>query len=103
MRRWMCGVWAGLEEKYEFCVVRGHLVSIRTFSAMYDDKITIINIRWLLINTNCDLLGVILPQLILILSFIEGKLDVHHMYRKIRTHTNIYSEVLMCRKALLPY
>ena len=37
------------------------------------------------------------------LSFVDGKLDVHHMYRKIRTHTNIHSEVLMCRKALLPY
>ena len=32
------------------------------------------------------------------LSFVDGKLDVHHMYRKIRTHRNIHSEVLMCRK-----
>ena len=37
------------------------------------------------------------------LSLVDGKLDVHHMYRKIRTHTNIHSEALMCRKALMPY
>ena len=28
---------------------------------------------------------------------------MHHMYRKIRTRTNIHSEVLMCRKELVPY
>ena len=33
----------------------------------------------------------------------DGKLDIHYMYRKIRSHINIYSEVLMCREALLPY
>ena len=37
------------------------------------------------------------------LSFVDGKLDLHHMYRKIRTRTNIHSEFLMCRKELLPY
>ena len=37
------------------------------------------------------------------LSFVDGKLDVHHMDRKIGGHTDVHSEVLMCRKALLPY
>ena len=37
------------------------------------------------------------------LRFVDGKLDIHYMYRKITSHINIYSEVLTCREALLPY
>ena len=37
------------------------------------------------------------------LRFVDGKLDIHYMDRKITSHFNIYSEVLMCREALLPY
>ena len=37
------------------------------------------------------------------LKFIDGKLDTHYMYRKIRLKTNILSEMLICREALLPY
>ena len=37
------------------------------------------------------------------LRLVDGKLDIHYMYRKIASHINRYSEVLMCREALLPY
>ena len=37
------------------------------------------------------------------LCFIDGKLDTNVMYQKIRPKTNIASEIMLCRQALLPY
>ena len=37
------------------------------------------------------------------LKFVDGKLDTDFIFRKIRLQTNILTEILLCRDALLPY
>ena len=37
------------------------------------------------------------------LRFVDGKLDTNFMFQKIRQRTNILSEILIVREALLPY